>query len=209
MIFRKNKPEELATEQEDASAASAQAAAPAAPVAGSSTLTADVVMEGNLVTSGDLLVDGTVHGAVQAARCTIEENGTVQGYVVAEEVLVRGRVLGPICGVRVHIVAGGHVEGDVINTSLVVEDGAYLDGQIRRSEDPLGEWQQMWYDEEGEAEETTTSDEDASGADTRQEERKEPASPSYLRPQRDENGEGRDSGKEKKAAAAKGEKESS
>jgi len=153
MIFRKNTPEEqpreaVTPQQQEFSEEMAEVPAMQPPAGGVSVLTPDVVMEGNLVTSGELMVDGAVHGTVQAARCTIGVDGVVQGYVVAEEVLVQGRVIGPICGVRVHIVSGGQVEGDVINTSLVVEDGAYLDGQIRRSEDPLGEWQQMWYGEE-------------------------------------------------------------
>ena len=48
-------------------------------------------------------------------------------------------MIGPIRGIHVHILAGGHVEGDVINETLSVENGAYIDGKIRRSEDPLSE----------------------------------------------------------------------
>jgi len=42
------------------------------------------------------------------------------------------------------------VEGDIINQTIAIESGAYVDGKIRRSEDPLGEWQRMWYGEETE-----------------------------------------------------------
>ena len=165
MIFRRNR-EETAPEVEAAEELPA-AAPPQAPVAagegvpaatgeaGISVLSSEVIMEGNLVSGGELVVDGTIHGAVQAARITIDTNGAISGQVVAQEVVVRGRVIGPICGVRVHLVPGAQVEGDVLSQSIVVEDGAFIDGQIRHSDDPLGEWQQMWYGEEATEEEVT------------------------------------------------------
>ena len=140
-------------------------AAPAQPVGGASVLTADVVMEGNLVTSGDLQLDGTLHGSVQATRIIIDASGAVSGQVVAEEVIIHGRVIGPICGVRVHLAPGAQVEGDVLSQSIVVEDGAFIDGQIRHSDDPLGEWQQLWYGEEEEAEEEDGQHDTAIGED--------------------------------------------
>lgn len=155
MIFRKNRPEETSYPARDEAAAPAQeVAAPAvtetaAPaVAGQSVLTSDVVMEGNLVTSGDLHIDGTVHGAVQAQRVLVDTNGTINGQLVAQEVEIHGRVIGPICAVRIRLVPGGQVEGDVLVQSICVDEGAFIDGQIRHSEDPLGEWQQMWYGDE-------------------------------------------------------------
>ena len=151
MIFRKRK-DENQQEGPEPQVHEDEAAASAEPVDGTSVLTADVVLEGNLVTSGDLQLDGTLHGSVQARHIIIESTGAVSGHVVAEEVIIHGRVIGPICGVRVHLAPGAQVEGDVLNQSIVVEDGAFIDGQIRHSEDPLGEWQQMWYDEEAEAE---------------------------------------------------------
>ena len=163
MIFRKNRPGDAGPEEkadtpeapqpragDDVTGATAEAGA-----GGVSMLTSDVVMEGNLVTSGDLHLDGTVHGAVQAQRVVITPNGAVNGQVVAQEVEIHGRVIGPICAVRVKLMAGAQVEGDVMSQSISVDEGAFIDGQIRHSEDPLGEWQQMWYGEDGAARETT------------------------------------------------------
>ena len=59
--------------------------------------------------------------------------------MVAEEVLVRGRIIGPIRGIHVHVYAGGHIEGDVVNETISIDNGAYIDGAIRRSDDPLAE----------------------------------------------------------------------
>ncbi len=115
---------------------------------GPSVLTPDAVLEGNLSTEGELHIDGTVHGSVQASVIVIGAQGAVHGHVVGEEVYIRGRVIGPICGVNVTIVAGGHVEGDILNQTIAIETGAYIDGKIRRTEDPIGEWQRMWYGED-------------------------------------------------------------
>jgi cytoskeletal protein CcmA (bactofilin family) len=99
----------------------------------------DVVVEGSLVSAGELHIDGTVHGNARAQAVVVDRHGAVHGEVVAEEVLVRGRVIGPIRGVHVHLYPGAHVEGDVINESISIDNGAYIYGSIRRSEDPLSE----------------------------------------------------------------------
>jgi cytoskeletal protein CcmA (bactofilin family) len=109
------------------------------PPAGPSIISSDVVIEGNVTTAGELQIDGAVHGIVRAHSCVIDMQGVVQGEIIAEEVFVRGRVIGPIRGLHVHLHAGAHVEGDVINETIAVENGAYIYGNIRRSDDPLAE----------------------------------------------------------------------
>jgi cytoskeletal protein CcmA (bactofilin family) len=153
MIFRRNRdsgttPPAQPERQEQPSPQKQETATQGKGPAGPSVLTPDAVLEGNLATEGELHIDGTVHGSVQAAIIVIGAQGSVHGHVVGEEVYVRGRVIGPICGVNVTIVAGGHVEGDILNQTIAIETGAYIDGKIRRTEDPIGEWQRMWYGEE-------------------------------------------------------------
>jgi cytoskeletal protein CcmA (bactofilin family) len=106
---------------------------------GPSILTEDVVIEGNLISGGELQIDGTVNGDVRAHSVVVDAQGVIHGEVVAEEVLVRGRIIGPIRGIHVHVYAGGHIEGDVINETISIDNGAYIEGAIRRSEDPLAE----------------------------------------------------------------------
>lgn len=105
---------------------------------GPSIITADVVIDGHLVSGGELQIDGTVHGDIRARGVVIDIDGVVQGEVAAEEVIVRGRVIGHIRGVHVSIVAGGYVEGDVIHETVAIENGAHVDGGIHRTDDPMG-----------------------------------------------------------------------
>ena len=114
--------------------------------AGPSIITSDVVIEGNLLTSGELQVDGTINGNIRARAVVIDVQGVVHGEVAAEDVFVRGRIIGPIRGVNVTIVAGGHIEGDVINENLAIENGAYVDGKIHHSDDPLSDYPAQYGD---------------------------------------------------------------
>jgi cytoskeletal protein CcmA (bactofilin family) len=127
MIFRR-----LGRKKSNGDAAAHEASGP-------SLITRDVVIDGNLVTAGELHVDGTIRGNVRARSCVIDMHGLIEGEIVAEEIFVRGRCIGPMRGVHVHLHAGAHVEGDVINESIEIENGAYIYGSIRRSEDPLSE----------------------------------------------------------------------
>lgn len=106
---------------------------------GPSLLSMDLVIDGSVSTSGELQVDGTINGSVRARAVVVDANGVVYGDITAEEVIVRGRVIGPIRALHIHIFAGAHIEGDVINQTLSIENGAHVDGKIRRVEDPLSE----------------------------------------------------------------------
>lgn len=107
--------------------------------AGPSLLSMDLVIDGSVSTAGELQIDGTINGMVRARAVVVDANGVVYGDITAEEVIVRGRVIGPIRAVHIHIYSGAHIEGDVINQTLSIENGAHVDGKIRRVEDPLSE----------------------------------------------------------------------
>ena len=106
---------------------------------GPSLLSLDLVIDGSVSTGGELQIDGTINGSVRARAVVVDANGVVYGDIAAEEVIVRGRVIGPIRPLHIHIYAGAHIEGDVINQTLSIENGAHVDGKIRRVEDPLSE----------------------------------------------------------------------
>ena len=106
---------------------------------GPSILTGEVVIDGHLLSGGELQIDGEVNGDVRARAVVIDVNGVVHGEVAAEDIIVRGRIIGPIRGLHVHILNGAHVEGDVLNETISIENGAFVDGKIHRVDDPLGE----------------------------------------------------------------------
>lgn len=102
-----------------------------------SLISGDLIISGNLLSGGELQVDGTIDGDVRASSLVIGEQATVTGEVLGEEVVIRGRVIGSVRGIRVVLAANCHVEGEIFHESLAVEPGAFFEGNCRRSEDPL------------------------------------------------------------------------
>ena len=108
------------------------------PSSAPSMVAQDVTIEGNITTTGELHIDGTVYGTVRARSCVIDLNGFVHGEITADEVYIRGRAIGPIHGAHVNLYAGAQVEGDILNETISIENGANIYGMISRAEAPKG-----------------------------------------------------------------------
>ena len=99
----------------------------------------DLTIMGNLVSRGEVQVDGEVQGDIHGTNVVVGERARITGGVVAEEIVVRGHVMGSIRGRKVLLQSSSHVEGDVFHQSLSIEQGAYFEGKSRRSEDPTAD----------------------------------------------------------------------
>jgi cytoskeletal protein CcmA (bactofilin family) len=97
----------------------------------------DLTVTGNVLSRGEVQVDGTIQGDVHCSSLIVGEKAQITGGIVAEDVVVRGRVMGSVRGNRVTLQASSHVEGDVYHKSLAIEQGAFFEGKSRRSEDPI------------------------------------------------------------------------
>lgn len=109
------------------------------PKAPTSSLSADLVIKGNLKSTGDILVEGTVEGDVRAHTMTVGEGATVKGEITADDVVVNGRVIGRVRGLKVRLTATARVEGDIIHKTIAIESGAHFEGTVQRQEDPLND----------------------------------------------------------------------
>lgn len=112
---------------------------PTAPKAkaGASILSADLTVVGNLKTSGDIQVEGTVEGDIRAHLLTVGESATIRGEIVADDIVVNGRVIGRVRGLKVRLTSSARVEGDIIHKTIAIESGAHFEGSVQRQEDPL------------------------------------------------------------------------
>jgi len=112
---------------------------PSAPKAKppASTLSSDLTITGNLRTTGDIQIEGTVEGDIRAHLLTIGEGATVKGECVADDVVVNGRVVGRVRGIKVRLTSTARVEGDIIHKTIAIESGAHFEGSVQRQEDPL------------------------------------------------------------------------
>ena len=119
--------------------ASAAAPAPSAPKAKppASVLSQDLHVTGNIKTTGDIQVEGTVEGDIRAHLLTIGETATIKGEVIADDIVINGRIIGRVRGLKVRLTATARVEGDIIHKTLAIESGAHFEGSVQRQDDPL------------------------------------------------------------------------
>ncbi len=105
--------------------------------AGVSVLSSDLTVVGNLRTSGDIQVEGTVEGDIRAHLLTVGESATIKGEIVADDIVVNGRVIGKVRGLKVRLTSTARVEGDIIHKTIAIESGAHFEGSVQRQDDPL------------------------------------------------------------------------
>jgi cytoskeletal protein CcmA (bactofilin family) len=109
------------------------------PKASPSLLSNDLTIKGNVITSGDIQIEGTIEGDVRANLLTVGESATIKGEIAADDVVVNGRVIGCLRGLKVRLTATAQVEGDIIHKTIAIESGAHFEGTVQRQEDPLGD----------------------------------------------------------------------
>ncbi len=150
-MFSKNKIHEAGQKQPHAEPDTARAPEAAAPRSSTdfaptsapkpkppaSVLSSDLTIKGNIKTTGDIQIEGTIDGDIRAHLLTVGEGATVKGEVVADDVVVNGRVVGRVRGLKVRLTSTARVEGDIIHKTIAIESGAHFEGSVQRNEDPL------------------------------------------------------------------------
>ena len=94
---------------------------------------AKVKVNGDIISSEDLLVEGEVSGTISLKdnELVIGTSGRVQADINAKTVRIEGEVRGDIeGGERVVICASGNVEGNVSAPRVMLEDGGRFKGSI-------------------------------------------------------------------------------
>lgn len=94
-------------------------------------------IEGNLIFSDGLRIDGEVRGNIRANEgspsiLVISESATVTGLIQAEHVVINGRVVGPIHATELlELQPKANIEGDVSYKALEMHQGAVITGKLR------------------------------------------------------------------------------
>ena len=97
-----------------------------------SIISPDLRVNGDLVCSGDIQVDGWIEGDIQSRNVVIGEGATVHGAVQGENVRICGIVNGQIRADNVTLEKSARVTGDILHKSLSIEQGAFLEGMCKR-----------------------------------------------------------------------------
>ena len=111
-----------------------------APSAGSnlnnrtSVLAQDLVITGEISSTGTVEVLGRVDGNISARGLIVGGEGRVSGVVQAETVEVRGTLDGAVASHSFTLRAAARVKADVAYSVLVIESGAEIEGHFTLGE---------------------------------------------------------------------------
>lgn len=103
-----------------------------------SIISPDLKIIGNVTSSGDIQIDGSIEGDVESRSVVVGEGAKVEGAVIAETARISGAVNGQIQAKSVTLDRTAEVLGDIVHGSLIMEAGAFLEGSVRRM-DPAGD----------------------------------------------------------------------
>ena len=94
-------------------------------------------IEGNLLFTDGLRIDGEVKGDIRANEGTpsilvISESAIITGHIHADHVIINGRVMGPVhASELLELQPKAKIEGDVSYKALEMHQGAVISGQLR------------------------------------------------------------------------------
>ena len=113
-----------------------QAPAPASTQASNqntpSLISPDLKIAGDLISAGDLQIEGVVEGDIRSRMLTVGEGARIKGSISSETVRVCGTVSGQINANSVILTKTAKVSGDIVHETLSMEAGAHFEGQVRR-----------------------------------------------------------------------------
>lgn len=101
-----------------------------------SLIGADTRIDGNIVFSGGLRIDGNVRGNISSEKgkegtLVISEQATVEGEVSVGHVVINGTVVGPVfAGESLELLPNARVTGDVEYCRLEIQQGAVVEGRL-------------------------------------------------------------------------------
>lgn len=107
-----------------------------APEAALSIFAAGMRIIGDVETNGTIKIDGRIEGSVLGARqVMLGHHGAIHGNLHAGEVVIGGLVDGAIvANERLELQASAVVNGDIETKSIVVLEGARINGAVRMQE---------------------------------------------------------------------------
>ena len=88
-------------------------------------------LEGNVVSAGNLRIDGQVKGQINAeGDVALSPQSQVEADIRAQNVSIAGRFKGSIqVKGKAHVGRGGRIDGNITSKTLVVEEGGIFHGQ--------------------------------------------------------------------------------
>ena len=102
-----------------------------------SVLSSDLKVKGNLLTTGDIQIEGIIEGDIQAHLLTVGETSKIKGEIIADDIIINGNVVGRVRGLKVRLTNKARVQGDIIHKAIAIETGAHFEGTVQRTDNPF------------------------------------------------------------------------
>lgn len=101
-----------------------------------SIISAGMTVTGNIESTGVLKIEGRIEGSIRGARqVLLGRQGEVKGDIYAQEAVIGGRVEGIVrTSDRVEVQGSATVVGDIHTKTIIVLEGAQINGQVRMSD---------------------------------------------------------------------------
>lgn len=137
MFGNKSQPQKKSAPQMNAPKPASAPAAPAVDedddIEAANYISSGTVIEGNIISSEDLQLDGTVKGDIRTtSRLILGPDSIVEGNIVAAEAEVSGRITGTVESKGLLAIRSTCViEGDIVTKSLNVESGSSFNGRCQ------------------------------------------------------------------------------
>jgi cytoskeletal protein CcmA (bactofilin family) len=100
----------------------------------------DLKIVGDLKSTGDIQIDGSIEGLVKGGQIIVGDQANVQGSIVAETVRISGIVNGQVQAKTVHLDKAARVTADITHEILTIEAGAYFEGRVQTLESTNPSW---------------------------------------------------------------------
>ena len=95
---------------------------------------AELQITGDLVSTGDIHVEGVIHGDITCRTLTLTGQPVIQGSVKAETARISGAFNGKIQAKKVSLTKAAKMVGEIYYEILEMEAGASFEGKVSRIE---------------------------------------------------------------------------
>lgn len=98
---------------------------------GASIIASGTTLKGDISSSGDIRIDGTLQGNIHCtAKVVIGSNGVVNGDIMGQQADIMGKITGTIkVKELLQLKGGSHVNGNIHAGKLQIEPSANFNGQ--------------------------------------------------------------------------------
>ena len=97
-------------------------------------LARDLKIDGTIESPTLIEIEGFVKGKIISNSLIIREEGVVEGEIIADSLSLRGKFSGKINAKNITISSKADIVGEIEYQTLIVEDGAAIDGRFKKIE---------------------------------------------------------------------------